>query len=530
MLQSWDPPVEVGVVEERLLRLAKKQPLWRFLRENRHLILDERVRSALRSMYATSGRGLAVSPERLALALVLQVAFGLSDQEVPIRTATDRLWRVILDALDEEADVPLFSQGTVFNFRERARESGFLDVLLERTVELARETGGFSHKRLRALIDSSPLLGAGRVEDTFNLIGRAIRRLVEVAADETGRCAADVAAELSLTVVSAKSVKAGLDVDWRRSDARDSALGELLSQLRRVETWLEEQIPKEVVGRPPVSTALQTVHELVDQDVEPDPTSPLGEVGHPQIRKGGADRVISLSDRDMRHGRKSKTKLFTGYKRHVLVDGDVPGLVVGVHVDAANAKEFVAAAPLMQGAEKSGFTITEAHVDRGYLPSEGMHARRRAGMKLITKPPTIRERPGRFSKLNFSYDAPADELTCPGGRTVRVRSLQAAFSANGCIGCPHTARCLPASGRKVVRLHPHEAFHREMAAELGTPAGRDARRQRVAVEHALARFGAVQGRRARYRGLAKNQCHAVAVAIVVNLHVLNTQLKQARAA
>lgn len=63
-----------------------------------------------------------------------------------------------------------------------------------------------------------------------------------------------------------------------------------------------------------------------------------------------------------------------------------------------------------------------------------------------------------------------------------------------------------------------------MAADLATPEGRAARRERVAVEHALARFGAVQGARARYLGLKKNQFHALAVAIVVNLHVLNVQM------
>lgn len=523
MLQSWNPPVEISVAEERLLRLTKKQPLWRFLRENRHRILDERVRAALHGMYATSGRGLGLSPERLALALILQVAEGTSDQDVPLLTATDRLWRMVLDALDEEQDRPLLSQGTVFNFRERARAAGFLDVLLDRTVELARETGGFSHKHLRALIDSSPLLGAGRVEDTFNLIGRALARLVEVASAEAGREPADVASELMLTVVSSKSVKAALDVDWRRSDARDAALRELLEQLSRVEKWLSEQLPADVTENPPVSTALAVVRELVEQDVEPDPDPPTGEIGTPHIREGGSDRVISLTDRDMRHGRKSKTKAFTGYKRHVLVDGEIPGLVLGVHIDPANAREFEAAEPLIARVEKAGFTITEAHVDRGYLPSATLHARRLAGMRLVTKPPAITTANDRFTKAQFEYDEAAQKVTCPAGRSTPVVNLQAAFPRKTCAGCALAARCLPASGRKVVRLHEHEAFHREMAAELATPQGRAARRKRVAVEHALARFGAVQGARARYLGLPKNQFHALAVAVVVNLHVLNRQ-------
>jgi hypothetical protein len=49
--------------------------------------------------------------------------------------------------------------------------------LLERTVELARKSEAFDWKKLpktlRVAMDSSPLEGAGRVEDTINLLGHA---------------------------------------------------------------------------------------------------------------------------------------------------------------------------------------------------------------------------------------------------------------------------------------------------------------------------------------------------------------------
>src|SRR6185436_5743023 len=71
-----------------------------------------------------------------------------------------------------------FSQGTLFNFRERLIAADLDDVLLTRSIEVARETRGFSFKALKAAFDSSPLFGAGRVEDTFNLIGHAARDLL----------------------------------------------------------------------------------------------------------------------------------------------------------------------------------------------------------------------------------------------------------------------------------------------------------------------------------------------------------------
>ncbi len=176
MKETWNPRIEVSRREARILALCKKQKLWAFLRKYRHLLLDDEMQAALRAMYAPSGRGKPVSPERLALAMILQVAFHVPDHEVPTLTAVDRRWRMVLDSLDEPNDEPLFSQGTVFHFRERARESGLMKRLLDKTVEVAERTRGFSHKRLRLMIDSSPLTGAGRGEDTFILIGRSLRK------------------------------------------------------------------------------------------------------------------------------------------------------------------------------------------------------------------------------------------------------------------------------------------------------------------------------------------------------------------
>jgi hypothetical protein len=211
---EWSPRLTTTPAEERVLKRCKKQKLWGFLRTNQHLILDDALRAELSQMYSSSGPGRPpVAPEILAVALLLQVGFGVPDHEVPTLTAVDARWQVVLGCLGRTE--PLFSQGTVFNFRERARGNGLMRKLLDRTVDLARETRGVDHKRLRAIIDSSPLLGAGRVEDTFNLLGRALRELVEVSAAEVGRTTEDVARELEVTVALGSSVKAVLDVDWR---------------------------------------------------------------------------------------------------------------------------------------------------------------------------------------------------------------------------------------------------------------------------------------------------------------------------
>jgi hypothetical protein len=59
--------------------------------------------------------------------------------------------------------------------------------LVERTVALYGQAAGrVAGGKLRAALDSSPLWGAGRVEDTINLLGHALRKTLGVLARQQG--------------------------------------------------------------------------------------------------------------------------------------------------------------------------------------------------------------------------------------------------------------------------------------------------------------------------------------------------------
>lgn len=559
MWSDWSPEEHCSALEERTLKLCKKQKLWVFLRRHRHVLLDDEVRADLRSMYASGSKraGKPVAPERLALAMLLQVAFDVPDHEVPTLTAVDRRWQMVLDCMG--AEKPVMSQGTVFAFRERARAHGFMERLLQKTVRLARESGGFSSKRLRALIDSSPLVGAGRVEDTFNLLGRAISKLVATAASEAGSTPAELASELELSVVTSSSVKAALDLDWRLPSARDDALRELISQFERLCAWLRTQFSEEQLSTPPLSGALEVVERILEQDTTPDPDAPPPGRSAPEthenlssnatadsasstedantstpshkLRDGTAsDRQISLSDHDMRHGCKSRTKKFNGYKRHIVGDADIPGLIHDVEVLPANQREHDAAEPLLGRLQARGYEVTELHIDRGYLAAAAVHELREGSAVVITKPPTP-ARTDRYNKYDFQLDAKAKLLTCPAGKSIPYRGdgMSHRFRSADCRSCARRDRCVTPKNKygRAVGTHKHESFFREMHAELGTPEGRERRRARIPVEHALARVGQIQSRHARFRGLDKNQFDLTRTAVVANLYVLNRVLPAA---
>lgn len=516
---EWTPRAALSSKEEALLKLCKKQKLWAFFRHNREKLLDEDVRAALKRMYAgESARGgrPPVSPEKLALAMLLQIAFGVADHEVPTLTAVDRRWQMVLDCMD--AEKPAFSQGTVFEFRERMRSNGLMQVLLNKTVELARTANGFSHKRLHAIFDSSPLVGAGRVEDSFNLIGRAIAQLLEAAAQEGAFDPKKVAKDMNVTVFSSSSVKAVLDVDWRKPESRSAALAALLGQFERLRDWLNEYFGEDKLGQPPLAKHVELVEKLIEQDTEPDPDSPKSS-GVRRIRQGvSKDRIVSLSDPDMRHGRKSKTKAFSGYKRHISLDADVQGLICATDVQPANKREYDGAAPLMAAIAEAGLSLVELDVDRGYIPAQEILQARDNGLVVVSKPPTPARSP-HFSKYEFPIDFDKGTVACPAGFVMPLASPKTAFPATQCGPCKLRSKCTTSS-RRTITIHPQERWYREMAEDLGTPAGRARRRARIPVEHALARVSALQGNRARFRGIDKNQFDLTRTAVVSNCYVL----------
>ncbi len=73
----------------------------------------------------------------------------------------------------------------------------------------------------------------------------------------------------------------------------------------------------------------------------------------------------------------------------------------------------------------------------------------------------------------------------------------------------------------------NDQFQAELQATQRTREGRAALRERVAVEHGLARLGQTQGTRARYRGLSKNVFDVQRHAVISNCYVLDQLLRAA---
>src|SRR6266700_1319698 len=311
--EMWKPPVELSQQEEQIVKKIRKAKLFVFLREHRHELLDEALQQELANLYRPAERGQPpIAPAMLALALILQAYMGISDDEVIEATLMDRRWQLVLDCLDTE-QAP-FSKGTLVAFRQQLIEAQMDRRLIERTIEIASHSQGFGPRALRAVLDSSPLWGAGRVEDTYNLVGHALRKVMSVIAAQREWELAEVAQEAGAELVCGSSLKANLDRDWDQTTQKEEALSLVLTTLTQVE------------------------------------------------------------DGQMRHGRKSRSVRVDGYKRHVLHDMD-SGMVRAVGVTAANAPEASVTEAISADLDHQAVTLQELHIERAYVSSHWVRTR-----------------------------------------------------------------------------------------------------------------------------------------------------------
>jgi hypothetical protein len=535
-IERWMPCRTYTRQEAALLKsLRRTRKLFAFLRDHRHELFDDEMQALLESMYRTTGAGKEpVCPARMAMAALMQGYLAVSDAEAVQLTIVDLRWQMVLDQLGSTEEA--FSQGAFQEFRQRMIRHDMDRVLLEKTRKLARTTKAFDYRKLpedllRVAIDSSPLEGAGRVEDTVNLLAHAGRKIVDCVAGLLSWPRERVCMEAGIPLLAESSVKKALDYTWSDPADKAEAVSVLVGQLSSLEAWVRNRLPEEI-ARPRLKDHVETLHQIIEQDLEPDPT-PSGDrsdkTAAVQIREGVApDRRVSIEDKEMRHGRKSKSKRFNGFKRHLArcLDSD---LILACAITPANRPEEEAADPIEEDLKHlfgGELPIGTLYIDRGYInASLVVHVLEQQG-EIICRPWHARNG-AMFSKTQFAINVRDRTITCPANKTQSfVFGTTVEFDPEDCDRCPLRDQCTDASlghGR-TVSIADNEKLQKRLRRLAHTRAGRARLRERVPVEHALAHAGRRQGRRARYRGVRNNLHDWRRASTLTNLETIQRNL------
>ena len=488
-----------------------------FLARHRHEIFRD---DDFAELYCADNGRRSVPPSLLALALVLQTHDNVSDEEARDRARFDLRWKTALGV--GVMDKP-FAKSTLQEFRAQLvlheRQAAIFQESLKWVRTRARQGAFGTNKQVRLALDTTAILGRGAVKDTYNLLGDSIALVVEALAADTGEDVASWAErERFGRYVNGESLKGQLDIDWSDKAQREAALRAIVADADRVLELVRQARGKLEAGSVPdrrLERAAALLARVLVQDIERRP-------GGVALKQGvSKDRVLSTTDPEMRHGRKSPAWRFDGYKAQVAVDTQTQ-LVTAVAVLPGNAPDAEQALEMVDQTERElDCTVGEVLADAAYGAGATRQAFADAGRTLIAKVGVVSNQ-GCFPKTEFALDldagscrCPADELTYDLRGLGRSRRFQ--FAAEVCGACRLRPRCVRGQGGRTIAVHPQERLLQAARIFQVTPVFREYRARRQTVEHRLARLVQLGIRQARYRGSAKVLFQLFMAAAVANL-------------
>lgn len=491
-------------------------------------------------LYCLTNGCPSVPPSLLATALLLQTYDGVSDEEAKARADFDLRWKV---ALGIALETRPFAKSTLQLFRSHLIIHEEVGAIFKQSLAVARQTGHLKHRKIKVALDTSTILGRGAVKDTYNLLADGIVKLGRVLAALAGsEPAAWANANHLARYFTAASLKGEAGINWEDPKARQAFLRGVVADADA----LLEQARQTLTSTRPESAEHQQVTEAADllsqlllQDIERRPE------GASLKQEVSRDRVVSVQDPEMRHGRKSKAKRFDGHKAAVAVDPESQ-LITAVDVLPGNAPDHEQALELVEQSEQNAEVEVEESIgDCAYGDGATRQEFADAGRKLVAKVPD-RPQTAHFPKEDFRIDLATMTCTCPAGQACRTVVPQGrrqdreghavavqgfAFDPAVCAACPLRAQCVkagPGKGRTVT-IHPQERLLQEARALQHSEAFVPYRAQRQAAEHRLARLMQLGMRQARYFGRTKTLFQLLLAATVANLTLVATKIGLMRA-
>jgi len=462
----------------------------------------------LAGMYCDDNGRPSLPPSLMSGILLLQFYDDVSDEEAIGRLTFDLRWKVALN-LPLDFDPPHPSSLSVF--RGRLVQHGQERYAFNRLIRVGREAG-FLPDKITVLVDSMAQHGAGAVQDTYTLIRKGIRRVLKVAGYHLPAKKRGLSADLAAYLDGDRKA----DIDWADPAARAAQLKVLV---RDAEATLDLALKQ--AADPDVRAAAWLLTKILGDDLTTD------KAGDPQIGQGVAeDRIISLTDTEMRHGRKSASQRFDGRKLQV-AEEQTSELLVAIEPVPANAGDGRDLMTVInQVEENTGTTVERAIADGAYGTGDNRADCQAQDIDLVS--PLTVPRDVEVSKANFAIDLPDSTVTCPHGHTATTYKLvkdnqrrpvkSFTFDRATCETCPLFTRCVHSQTQgRTVTLHYHEALLQAARQRQRMDEFKATYKLRAAVERKIAELTEQGAKQARYIGTGLSFLQAQWTGAVVNL-------------
>lgn len=449
------------------------------LRQINELVDFSFILEELQSKYCLDNGRNAIPPIRMFKYLLLKAIHDLSDADLIERSKYDLSFKYFLDMAPEE-DVIDSSSLTKFR-RLRLQDMALLDLLIEKTVEIALEKG--------LLLSKMIMVDATHTKARYN------QKSPKEFLQEKSKNVRKAVYQLNEDMVGKFPTK-----------PTSNEIEEELDYCRQIVKVVETQ--SKVSEIPAVKEKLNVLKEVID-DYE--------------------NQLSFSNDPDARVGHKAADSAFFGFKTHLAMSDE--RIITAAVITTGEKSDGNYLQELIEKSQKAGMEFDKVIGDTAYSGKENLAYTKEENIQLISKlNPVITNGNGQ-RKVAFDYNKDASMFVCPAGhlaiRKARTGKKQVNenqkmtyyFDTEKCKICPMREGCYKEGAKsKTYSVTIQSQTHQEQAAFQETETFKELAKNRYKIEAKNSELKNPHGfKTAKSAGLFGMEIQGATTIFVVNL-------------
>ena len=452
-------------------------------------------------MYCHDNGRKSIPPSILALTMLLQAHDDLSDRAAADAVKANIFWK---HALRVSLNYKGFDYSNLSRFRSKLLVHELENKPFIKLNQLASELGLIKAEDIHA-VDSTAIIGHAELKDTYALIAEAISKTVNSLLESDEEKAAE---ELKESRLAAYCEYEKPDIDWEAEKENRQYLKQLVEDAREVFSFIPDTISDD---KEETLENYKLLADIIQQDIvfkksddkndsDNDNNDDDNETDNsemkPDIKNGVAeDRIISTVDPEMRHGRKSSSQRFDGFKGHI-TENLKAEWITNVKVSPANERDCEIGTEIVtEQKDSTGYIPKKVLADNGYGTSDGRAEYEEESIELIS-PVRDKSKNGYYHKYEFEIDLENMEVTCPAGKTTdkaynskdsKGRRVKVFHFKKLCDGCSERTKCTKAkNGRTITLVYNEELVLKALKQQRENEDFKETYNKRYIIERKIA--------------------------------------------
>ena len=452
------------------------------------------VNKACRDLYSENqGRPVKNLPETMFRSAIVQYLMNYSDREME---QAARYHIVIKWFLRIPVEDSSYDHSALGDFRDRLGEERWKKLFFMILKQI--EDAGFA--KGNQYVDATHVIANIAIPGTIGLIRQGIKALMEEIENADPR----LYEEMGGKKIADKKEK----VHTLKPEEKKKKLVEVVEEARAIKGKADE------LESPSVKQKIELLNRILNENTE----EKDGEV---QKKKDHVkDKLVSLVDKDARHGAKSDKKTFTGYKANVMKSED--GFVTNIETTPGNTYDGDILLSLVDEMTANGSKPEKVAGDTHYGSAENRFQMLQRKITLVAPLKEDFNPAGLFSQQKFNLDETV--ISCPAGNRTMISNFNEKegtttfyFKKEICGQCVLKNKCTKQE-RRTVTIGKHHELIVEAKKYNKTQNFKDDMKERSHIEPKHAEMKRSHGLvRAKYWGLPKVNIQSIITSITVNV-------------